>query len=79
MHLSSNRAKYGIRRSIDGRVSLQSASGDWFSVRLDMEVPGAILLRREKDGAVFALETENLAQVGAHSPARSTAACNRQT
>lgn len=33
------------------------------SVRLDMEVPGAILLRDMKTEAIYALETDGLPQV----------------
>jgi hypothetical protein len=44
-------------------VQLRRKSGEWMSVRLDMEVPGAILLRDTKSGAVFALETDGLPQV----------------
>lgn len=56
------RARYGLRRGYDGRVSLRSKAGDWFAARLDMEVPGAVLLRDPK-GGVYALETDGLAQV----------------
>lgn len=62
----SRRGKYGIRRSLDGRVQLRRRSGVWVSVRLDMEVPGAILLRDNKTGAVYALETDSLPQVRGH-------------
>jgi hypothetical protein len=50
-----------MRRGLDGRVQLRHADGRWFSVRLDMEVPGALLLRAP-DGAVFAVETDGLPQ-----------------
>jgi hypothetical protein len=56
------RARYGLRRGYDGRVSLRSKAGEWFAARLDMEVPGAVLLRDPK-GGVYALETDGLAQV----------------
>ena len=36
--LDSIRAKFKIRRQTDGRVQLKSSKGDWWSVRLDMEV-----------------------------------------
>ena len=38
--LEDFRNKYKIRRTIDGRVQLKSSKGDWWSVRLDMEVSG---------------------------------------
>jgi hypothetical protein len=41
----------------------RKSNGGWVSVRLDMEVPGAILLRDTKSGAVYALETDGLPQV----------------
>lgn len=41
---------------------VKSKSGEWHTTRLDMEVPGAVLLRDGK-GNVFALETEGLVQV----------------
>jgi hypothetical protein len=59
----SCRNKYGIKRGLDGRVQLRRRSGSWVSVRLDMEVPGAILLRDTKTEQVFALETDSLPQV----------------
>jgi len=60
--LENYRQKYGIRRGIDGRVQLRSRSGQWYSIRLDMEVPGALLLRDPK-GNVYAIETQDLPQV----------------
>jgi hypothetical protein len=57
------RNKYGIKRGLDGRVQLRRRSGTWVSVRLDMEVPGAILLRDTKTEQVYALETDSLPQV----------------
>jgi hypothetical protein len=60
---ASCRQKYGIRRGVDGRVQLRSRSGQWYSIRLDMEVPGALLLRDPK-GNVYAIETQDLPQVG---------------
>jgi hypothetical protein len=44
-------------------VQLRRKSGNWMSVRLDMEVPGAILLRDMKTEAIYALETDGLPQV----------------
>lgn len=58
----ARRSRYGIRRLLDGRVQLRSRKGEWFTVRLDMEVPGALLLRDSK-GNVYAIETEGLPQV----------------
>ena len=58
------RGKYNIKRGIDGRVQLRRKAGNWVSVRLDMEVPGAILLRDMKTEAIYALETDGLPQVG---------------
>ena len=60
--LDDFRARHGVRRLLDGRVQLRSRSGEWFTVRLDMEVAGALLLRDSK-GAVYAIETEGLPQV----------------
>lgn len=59
-----HRSKYGIRRSLDGRAQLRRKNGTWMSIRLDMEVPGAILLRDTKTSQVYALETDSLPQVG---------------
>ena len=36
--LEGLRGKYRIRRQPDGRVQLKSSRGEWWSVRLDMEV-----------------------------------------
>lgn len=52
-----------MKRTIDGRVQLKRKNGTWVSVRLDMEVPGAILLRDTKTNGVYALETDSLPQV----------------
>jgi hypothetical protein len=38
--LEDVRNKYRLRRNIDGRVQLKSSRGEWWSVRLDMEVRG---------------------------------------
>lgn len=68
------RGKYNIKRGIDGRVQLRRKSnGNWMSVRLDMEVPGAILLRDMKTEAIFALETDGLPQVCIAGAAACTA------
>jgi hypothetical protein len=62
--LDALRAKYGVRRAADGRVSVRAPSnGQWHAVRLDMEVPGTLLLRDGATGTVYALETASLAQV----------------
>jgi hypothetical protein len=58
----ARRSRYGIRRLLDGRVQLRSRNGEWFTVRLDMEVAGALLLRDPK-GNIYAIETEGLPQV----------------
>lgn len=44
-------------------MQLRRKGGNWMSVRLDMEVPGAILLRDVKTEAIYALETDGLPQV----------------
>jgi hypothetical protein len=62
--LDALRLKYGVRRAPDGRISVRApSSGAWHAVRLDMEVPGTLLLREQGSGTVFALETASLAQV----------------
>jgi hypothetical protein len=43
-------------------VSLRTRRGEWLALRLDMEVPGALLLRDAK-GGVYAIETDGLSQV----------------
>lgn len=55
-------ARFGIRRLLDGRVQLRSRKGEWYTVRLDMEVAGALLLRDPR-GNIFAIETDGLPQV----------------
>lgn len=49
------------RRGIDGRVWLKGSKGE-YAVRLDMEVPGAMLFR-DGSGYVYALQTEALQQI----------------
>ncbi|KXZ43329.1 hypothetical protein GPECTOR_94g651 [Gonium pectorale] len=61
--LESIRAKYGFKRAADGRVYVRAANGTYFAVRLDMEVPGGLLLRNTSSGEVFALQTQALQQV----------------
>eukprot|EP00878_Enallax_costatus_P010640 GHUV01011115.1.p1 GENE.GHUV01011115.1~~GHUV01011115.1.p1 ORF type:complete len:252 (+),score=77.55 GHUV01011115.1:261-1016(+) len=61
--LDNIRSKYNMKRTIDGRVQLKRKNGTWMSVRLDLEVPGAILLRDTKTNGVYALETDQLPQV----------------
>lgn len=60
--LEDFRSKYSFRRTVDGRLQLRSARGEWYQCRLDMEVPGSMLLRDSK-GNVYALQTEVLQQV----------------
>eukprot|EP00877_Chromochloris_zofingiensis_P008500 jgi/Chrzof1/3903/Cz13g12220.t1 len=60
--LNDLRSKYGIRRAVDGRVELRSKAGDWYQVRLDMEVPGALLFR-DSQGRVYAIESDVLRQI----------------
>lgn len=60
--LDSYRLQYGIRREMNGRVQLRSRTGSWYSIRLDLEVPGAVLLQDES-GYVYALECDGLAQI----------------
>jgi hypothetical protein len=43
--LETFRNSYGFKRNINGRVSVKGTSGQWYEVRLDMEVPGAIILQ----------------------------------
>jgi hypothetical protein len=43
--LETFRNSYGFKRSISGRVSVKGTSGQWYDVRLDMEVPGALILQ----------------------------------
>jgi hypothetical protein len=60
--LNDIRSKYKLRRAIDGRIQLKSSKGEWISVRLDMEVPGALLMRDSK-GLIFAIQTDTLQQI----------------
>ncbi|KAJ9532147.1 hypothetical protein QJQ45_003944 [Haematococcus lacustris] len=60
--LDDFRSKYNLKRTGDGRLQLRSANGDWYQCRLDMEVPGTMLLRDSK-GFVFGLQTDVLQQV----------------
>lgn len=60
--LNDIRSKYKLRRAIDGRVQLRTSKGDWISVRLDMEVPGALLMRDPK-GLIYAIQTGTLQQI----------------
>lgn len=43
-------------------MELRSKAGDWYQVRLDMEVPGALLFR-DSQGRVYAIESDVLRQV----------------
>ncbi|KXZ43969.1 hypothetical protein GPECTOR_76g790 [Gonium pectorale] len=62
----AERLKMNFRRDLDGRVSVRSRQGTWYSVRPDMQVPGFLLLR-DPAGAVFFLppdaEGDDLAQL----------------
>ncbi|GLI69650.1 hypothetical protein VaNZ11_014321 [Volvox africanus] len=62
----AERRKMNFRRDLDGRVSLRSREGRWYSVRPDMQVPGFMLLR-DQSGDVFFLppdeEGDGLAQL----------------
>mmetsp|Transcript_14665 Transcript_14665/g.39673 ORF Transcript_14665/g.39673 Transcript_14665/m.39673 type:complete len:248 (-) Transcript_14665:260-1003(-) len=60
--LEDFRSKYRLRRMADGRLQLRSSKGEWFQCRLDMEVPGSMLLRDPK-GNVYAIQTEALQQI----------------
>lgn len=61
--LEDFRQKYKLKRAADGRLLLKGSRGDWFQIRLDMEVAGSMLLRDPK-GNVFAIQTDALQQVG---------------
>lgn len=61
--LDKFRSQYRFKRSLDGRVSVQSRAGTWYSVRPDMEVAGAVLLRDQQSGGIYALQMGNLTQV----------------
>eukprot|EP00798_Chlamydomonas_sp_ICE-L_P000688 gene688-2120_t len=56
------RMKFGFKRTADGRTMLKNDNGEWYNLRLDMEVPGAMLLRDTK-GFVYAMQTDGLKQV----------------
>lgn len=60
--LEDFRNKYGLKRITDGRLMLKSSKGEWYLCRLDMEVPGSMLLRDSK-GNIFAIQTDQLQQV----------------
>lgn len=61
-NLEDYRLKHRFRRGLDGRVWLKSSRGDFYAVRLDMQVPGGLLFR-SPNGEVFALQTEALQQI----------------
>ncbi|PNW75071.1 hypothetical protein CHLRE_12g497850v5 [Chlamydomonas reinhardtii] len=61
--LENIRSKFNFKRSIDGRVFVKSSKGTFFAVRLDMEVPGAMLFRDSSNGQIFALQTTTLQQI----------------
>lgn len=60
--VESLRSKYNFKRSFDGRVWVKSSKGEWYAVRLDMEVPGTLLFRSPA-GKVYALQTDALQQI----------------
>jgi len=53
--LEAARLKVGFRRDLDGRVSLQTENGRWYSIKSDMQTPGFLLLRDQEAGAVYYL------------------------
>ncbi|KAG2485871.1 hypothetical protein HYH03_015454 [Edaphochlamys debaryana] len=61
--LEKIRTKFNFKRGTDGRVYARSSKGTWFAVRLDMEVPGAMLFRDTSNGEIFALQTQALQQI----------------
>ncbi|MEW5312736.1 MAG: hypothetical protein WDW38_004347 [Sanguina aurantia] len=61
--LAAFRERFGFTRLPDGRVVLKSSKGLSYSVRLDMEEPGTMLLRETKGGDIFALSVDGLVQV----------------
>eukprot|EP00798_Chlamydomonas_sp_ICE-L_P001292 gene1293-32641_t len=60
--LDDIRLKNGFKRIADGRVMLRGENGDWYSLRLDLEIPGVMLLRDPK-GMIYALQSGTLRQV----------------
>lgn len=60
--LEEARLKVGFRRSVDGRVSLLSSTGDWFAVKADMQVPGYLLLR-DPEGYLYYLPPSGTGQI----------------
>lgn len=73
--LEDFRTKYRMRRMADGRLQLRSSKGDWYQCRLDMEVPGSMLLRDPK-GNIYAIQTEALQQVCDVMRIASISCCN---
>lgn len=61
--LASFRERFGFTRLPDGRVVLKSSKGLSYTVRLDMEAPGTMLLRETKGGNIFALSVDGVVQV----------------
>ncbi|KAJ9518385.1 hypothetical protein V8C86DRAFT_2855117 [Haematococcus lacustris] len=60
--LDEFRLKYNLKRTPDGRLQLRNSKGEWFQCRLDMEVPGTMLLRAS-NGDVYGLQTDVLSQI----------------
>eukprot|EP00798_Chlamydomonas_sp_ICE-L_P026364 gene26364-17457_t len=60
--LNDFRSKYNVKRTTDGRVMLKSSEDKWFTVRLDLDVGGTMLMR-DPDGKMYAMQTEYLKQV----------------
>jgi len=57
--LQAPRLKVGFRRAPDGRVSLLSGNGRWYSVKADMQTPGFLLLRDEANGTMWFLPPDD--------------------
>lgn len=47
-NVEAERLKVGFRRTVDGRVELQTREGEWFLVKNDMLTPGYMLLRDQQ-------------------------------
>lgn len=58
--LEEAREKLGFRRTIDGRVMLQSRDGDWFLVKADMKTEGLLLLRDSRGYIFYIAPNEDL-------------------
>jgi hypothetical protein len=60
--LQALRAKFAFRRSPTGKVQLRSKSGNWYDVRLDMNLPGVCMLRAPS-GDIYILQLEKIQQI----------------